>query len=106
MSKLIEAKQALVSYFQDLGYLTYGNQNKKVVYLYSKDAKFQIVKVALTKKAPTGKKDTTIDYLRQKLRDQLEDPNARLNVYNIYLTDKFKNNFVREDDEYLLIATD
>jgi len=105
MSKLSEAKQALVSYFQDLGYLTYGNQNKKVIYLYSKDAKFQIVKVALTSKAPTAKKDATMDYLRQKLRDQLADPNARISVYNIYLTDKFKDNFVREDDESLLIAT-
>jgi len=105
MSKLTEAKQALVSYFQDLGYLTYGNQNKKVVYLYSKDAKFQIVKVALTAKAPSAKKDATMDYLRQKLRDQLEDPNARISVYNIYLTEKFKDNFVREDDESLLIAT-
>jgi hypothetical protein len=105
MSKLTEAKQALVSYFQDLGYLTYGNQNKKVVYLYSKDAKFQIVKVALTAKAPSAKKDATMDYLRQKLRDQLEDPNARISVYNIYLTEKFKDNFVHEDDESLLIAT-
>jgi len=103
--KYWKTKQNLISFFQELGYLTYGaSEKKKTSYLYSKNENIHVIKISITDKKPTQDNDNEITYLRNKIHDQINDASAPVNVYEIYLTDKFENNKVTNSQQTILIT--
>jgi len=103
--KYWKTKENLIKFFQEMGYLTYGSTDtKKTTYFYSKDEKVHVIKISITDKKPNDVDDNELTYLKNKVRDQINDSSVLINVYEIYLSDKFENNKVLNPQQTILIA--